>query len=150
QMMIKVDQVRQVIQTSHYKPQEARRRVFIFSDSSFMKEDANALLKLLEEPPEDANIFLLARDPGELLPTIRSRCVTFSLAALPVTEIESYLAEDRPEWDGRQRQLAARLSGGAIGRARSLDLEDYVAARKDALALLATAVRSADHSDLFR
>jgi DNA polymerase-3 subunit delta' len=150
QMMIKVDQVRQLIQTSHYKPQEARRRVFIVTDSAFMKEAANALLKVLEEPPEFANIFLLARNPGELLPTIRSRCVTFTLAALPVAEIESYLAQTRPEWDARQRQLAARLSGGAVGRARTLDLEEYVASRKDALMLLVTAVRSADHSDLFR
>ncbi|HET9283642.1 MAG TPA: DNA polymerase III subunit delta' [Candidatus Angelobacter sp.] len=150
QMMIKVDQVRQVIQTSHFKPQEARKRIFIFSDSAFMKEAANALLKVLEEPPEFANIFLLARNPGELLPTIRSRCVTFTLAALPPAEIEAYLAQDKPEWNARQRQLAARLSGGGVGRARTLELEEYVAVRKDALALLVTAVRSAEHSDLFR
>jgi DNA polymerase III subunit delta' len=150
QMMIKVDQVRHVIHTARYKPQEARRRIFIFSDASFMKEAANALLKILEEPPEFANIFLLARNPGELLPTIRSRCVTFTLAALPAAEIERYLAEDRPELNSRQRQLVARLSAGAVGRARTLDLEEYIAARKDALALLVTAVRSTDHSDLFR
>ncbi|MGC2694718.1 MAG: DNA polymerase III subunit delta' [Candidatus Angelobacter sp.] len=150
QMMIKVDQVRQVIQTAHYKPQDARRRVFIFSDSAFMKEAANALLKILEEPPEFATIFLLTRNPGELLSTIRSRCVRFTLAALPAVEIERYLEEHRPEWNVRQRQLVARLSGGAVGRARSFDLEEYVAARKDALGLLGTAVRSADHSDLFR
>ena len=78
QMMIKVDQVRQVIQTARYKPQESRRRVFIFVDSAFMKEAANALLKVLEEPPDFATIFVLARNPGELLPTIRSRCVTFT------------------------------------------------------------------------
>jgi len=150
QMMIKVDQVRQVIQTSHYKPQEARRRVFIFSDSSFMKEAANALLKVLEEPPEFATLFLLARNPGELLPTIRSRAVTFSLGALPAAEIERYLEKERPEWNQRQRQLVSRLSNGALGRARSLDLEEYVAARKDALTLLTTALRSGEHSDLFR
>jgi DNA polymerase III subunit delta' len=149
QMMIKVDQVRQVIQTVRYKPQEARRRVFIFSDSAFMKEAANALLKILEEPPEFATIFLLARNPGELLPTIRSRSVTFTLSALPTAEIEKYLEKARPEWNARQRQLVARLSNGAVGRARSLDLEEYIAARKDALTLLTTAVRSADHSDLF-
>jgi DNA polymerase-3 subunit delta' len=85
-----------------------------------------------------------------LLPTIRSRCVTFTLAALPPAEIESYLAQDKPEWNARQRQLAARLSGGGVGRARTLELEEYVAVRKDALALLVTAVRSAEHSDLFR
>ena len=150
QMMIKIDQVRQVIQTAHYKPQEARRRVFIFSDSAFMKEAANALLKVLEEPPDFATIFLLARNPGELLPTIRSRSVTFTLGTLPAAEIEQYLAKERPEWNARQRQLVARLSDGAVGRARSLDLEEYVTSRKDALALLNTAVRSADHSDLFR
>src|SRR5215467_841816 len=150
QMMIKVDQVRHMIQTARYRPQEARRRIFVFVDSAFMKEAANALLKVLEEPPEFATIFLLARNPGELLPTIRSRCVTFTLAALPVEEIEHFLAQARPEWNPRQRELAARLSAGAIGRARTLDMEEYVAARKDALALLVTAVRSADHSDLFR
>src|SRR5229473_2899398 len=150
QMMIKVDQVRHVIQTARYKPQESRRRVFIFVDSAFMKEAANALLKVLEEPPDFATLFLLARNPGELLPTIRSRCVTFTLGALPAAEIERYLEKDRPEWNARQRQLVARLSGGAVGRARTLDLEDYMAARKDALTLLVTAVRSAEHSDLFR
>ena len=150
QMMIKVDQVRSVIHTAHYKPAEARRRVFIFTESTFMKEAANALLKVLEEPPDFATLFLLARNPGELLPTIRSRCVTFTLAALPVPEIEQYLATHRPEWNARQRQLVARLSGGAIGRSRSLNLEEYVAARKDALAMLGSAIRAGEHSDLFR
>ena len=150
QMMIKVDQVRQVIHTIHFKPAESKKRVFIFTDGAFMKEAANSLLKILEEPPDFAHIFLLARNPGELLPTIRSRCVTFSLAALPVAEIEEYLATNRPEWNARQRQLAARLSGGAIGRARGLDLEEYIAARKDALAMLNSALHPADHSALFR
>jgi DNA polymerase III subunit delta' len=150
QMMIKVDQVRQVIQTARYKPQDARRRIFVFVDSAFMKEAANALLKVLEEPPDFATIFLLARNPGELLPTIRSRCITFTLSALPAAEIEGYLEKSRPEWNTRQRQLVARLSGGAVGRARTLNLDDYMAARKDALTLLVTAVRSAEHSDLFK
>ena len=150
QMMIKVDQVRHVNETIRYKPAEGKRRVFIFSDAAFMKEAANALLKVLEEPPEFATIFLLARNPGELLPTIRSRCVSFALSALPLQEIEGYLAKHRPECNARQRQLAARLSGGAVGRARSLDLEQYMAARKDALTLLATAIRAGEHSDLFR
>jgi DNA polymerase-3 subunit delta' len=150
QMMIKVDQVRHVNTTIRYKPAEARRRVFIFTDAAFMKEAANALLKVLEEPPEYATIFLLTRNPGELLPTIRSRAVNFTLRALPTDEIETYLAEKRPQWNPRQRQLVARLSGGAVGRALSFNLEEYVAARKDALALLTSAARSAEHSDLFR
>jgi DNA polymerase III subunit delta' len=150
QMMIKVDQVRHVNESIRYKPAEAKRRVFIFSDAAFMKEAANALLKVLEEPPEFATIFLLARNPGELLPTIRSRCISFTLSALPLEDIESYLAKHRPEWSARQRQLAARLSGGAVGRARSLDLEQYMAARKDALTLLTAAIRAGEHSELFK
>jgi DNA polymerase III subunit delta' len=149
QMMIKVDQVRHVIETIHYRPAEARRRVFIFTDSSFIKEAANALLKILEEPPEFATIFLLARNPGDLLPTIRSRCVVFALGALSTREVEEHLAKVRPQWNPRQRQLVAKLSGGAIGRAQSFNLEEYMESRKSALMLLNSAARD-DHSDLFR
>src|SRR6202789_3997556 len=98
QLMIKVDQVRRVIETIYYRPGEARERVYIFTDSAFNKEAANSLLKVLEEPPEFATLFLLTDNPGELLPTIRSRSMTFPLRALAVEEIESDLAKRRPEW----------------------------------------------------
>jgi len=69
QMMIKVDQVRHVIGNIYFRPAEARERVYIFTDSAFMKEAANSLLKILEEPPDFATIFLLTTNAGELLPT---------------------------------------------------------------------------------
>jgi len=150
QMMIKVDQVRRVIETIYYRPGEARERVYLFTDSAFMKEAANALLKVLEEPPEFATIFLLAENPGELLPTLRSRSMIVALGALPVEEIESYLAKHRPEWNAKQRALAARLSDGAVGRARNFDLASYSAARAHALTLLNSALLSSDHSELFK
>src|SRR5712691_1764794 len=103
QMMLKVDQVRRVIETIYYRPSEAKERVFIFTSSAFMKEAANSLLKVLEEPPEFATIFLLTENPGELLPTLRSRSMTVSLAALSAEQIESYLARHRPDWNARQR-----------------------------------------------
>jgi DNA polymerase-3 subunit delta' len=115
-----------------------------------MKEAANSLLKVLEEPPDFATLLLLTDNPGELLPTIRSRCVTFTLAPLSTADIEADLKQRRPDWKPAQRALVARLSGGAVGRARSFDLESYEAARKDALTLLTTAVRADDHSALFR
>ncbi len=150
QMMIKVDQVRRVIESIYYRPAEARERVYIFTHSAFMKEAANSLLKVLEEPPEFATIFLLSENPGELLPTIRSRAITFSLRALPVEELDRYLTKHRPEWKTAQRSLVARLSEGAVGRARSFDLEAYVAARADALALLHSALLGRDHGELFK
>src|SRR2546425_96155 len=112
QMMIKVDQVRRVIETIYYRPSEGKNRVYVFTDSAFMKEAANSLLKVLEEPPEFAKIFLLTENPGELLPTIRSRSMVVSLSALPHGEIEKYLAKHRPDWNAKQRVLVARLSEG--------------------------------------
>jgi len=150
QMMIKVDQVRRVIETIYYRPGEARERVYIFTRSFFMKEAANSLLKVLEEPPEFATIFLLTENPGELLPTIRSRSMIVTLAALPAEEIEQDLAVYRPEWTARQRALAARLANGAIGAARSFDLAGYIAARTQALTILHSALRGTDHSELFK
>jgi len=153
QLMIKVDQVRHVIETIYYRPGEARERVYIFTSSAFMKEAANSLLKVLEEPPEFASIFLLTENPGELLPTIRSRSMIFNLGALAVTEIESRLAQLRPAWNVRQRALVSRLSEGAIGRALSFDLESYVAARNHALIMLKSALGGNDgntHTELFK
>ncbi|MBZ5630474.1 MAG: DNA polymerase III subunit [Acidobacteriia bacterium] len=150
QMMIKVDQVRHVIQTIYYRPGEGRRRVYVITTAAFMKEAANSLLKVLEEPPDFATLFLLAENPGQLLPTIRSRCVSFRLAPLDTTEIELDLARVHPDWKPAQRALVARLSEGAVGRARSFDLAAYTAARQDALVLLNTAVQADDHSALFR
>jgi len=148
--MIKVDQVRRVIETIYYRPSEARERVYIFTDSAFMKEAANSLLKALEEPPEFATIFLLSENPGELLPTIRSRSMVFPLGALGVEEVERYLAEQRPEWKVPQRALVARLSEGALGRARSFDLDAYVSARADALTILNSALKGEEHTQLFK
>src|ERR1700732_1379074 len=136
QMMIKVDPVRRVIETIYYQPGEAQERVYIFTQSRFMKEAANSLLKVLEEPPDFATIFLLTENPGELLATIRSRSMVFQLAALPAEEVEKYLAQHRPEWKAAERTLVARLCEGCVGRARSFDLAGYVAARGNAMAIL--------------
>jgi DNA polymerase-3 subunit delta' len=150
QMLIKVDQVRRVIETIYYRPSEARERVYIFTDSAFMKEAANSLLKVLEEPPDFATIFLLSENPGELLPTIRSRSMNFSLSAVSTEEIDQYLQKYRPDWYPAQRALAARLSEGALGRARGFELESYVAARADALTLLNSALLGGEHTALFK
>jgi DNA polymerase III subunit delta' len=150
QMMIKVDQVRRVIETIYYRPAEGRERVYIFTDSAFMKEAANSLLKVLEEPPEFATIFLLTENPGELLPTIRSRSMVFTLAALTADEVEHFLATRQPEWKPAQRALVARLSEGAIGRACNFDLAAYTSAREDALTILKSALSGGEHGELFK
>ena len=115
-----------------------------------MKEAANSLLKMLEEPPPSVHIFLLSENPGELLPTIRSRCASFRLGALPSEELETLLADRRPELPASQRNLIARLSEGAAGRALSFDLATYTVARADALVLLRNAAADPNHTTLFK
>ncbi len=151
QLLIKLGQVRQVIHAAYYRPPvEARQSFSIFTASAFMKEAANSLLKVLEEPPAHTSLILLTENPQELLPTIRSRAILHRLGALPAAELETLLAARRPELKPQQRALVARLAEGAVGRALSLDLEVYLASRQDALILLQNALREPDYSQLFR
>ncbi len=151
QLLIKLGQVRQAIHVAYYRPPvEARRTFTIFTSSAFMKEAVNSLLKLLEEPPAHTSLILLTENPQELPPTIRSRAGVYRLGAIPAAELETLLAQRRPELNSRDRALAARLAEGAVGRALTLDLGRYLASRQDALLLLRTALREPDYSALFR
>jgi DNA polymerase III subunit delta' len=155
QLLIKLGQVRSVVQRIYRLPADAPRAVYIFTSTAFMKEAANSLLKILEEPPAYAHIVLLAENVGELLPTIRSRSSIFRLGALPAEQIEAVLAEQRKDWKPKQRALVARLAEGAIGQALGFDLEAYLASRQDALVILSNATseqasQDADYGALFR
>jgi len=143
--------VRHAIHSAYYRPPvEARRAFTIFTSSAFMKEAANSLLKLLEEPPEHTSLILLAENPQELLPTIRSRAVIHRLGALPPAELEALLAARRPELKAPERALAGRLAEGAVGRALNLDLGAWLQSRQDALVILHAALRDPDYCQLFR
>lgn len=150
QLLIKLGQVRSLIREIYRMPAEGRRAIYLFTSSAFMKEAANSLLKVLEEPPAHASIILLAENPGDLLPTIRSRAALVRLGALPLEQIEAVLAERRSELRPQQRALVARLAQGAIGQALGFDLDAYLASRADALVILRTATHEPDFSTLFR
>lgn len=150
QLLIKLGQVRTVIGRAQRAPAEAPRMVFVFTSAAFMKEAANSLLKLLEEPPAYAHLILLAENTGELLPTIRSRCGVARLGGLPAEEIEALLAKAHPAYNKQQRALVARLAEGAAGRALGFNLEEAVASRNDALVLLRAAALAGDHTPLFK
>jgi DNA polymerase-3 subunit delta' len=151
QLLIKLGQVRQVIHNAYYRPPvEARRSVTVFTSSAFMKEAANSLLKVLEEPPDHLTLIILTENPQEMLPTIRSRAVIHRLGALPAEEIERLLAERRPELKALDRALSARLSEGAVGRALTMDLGAYVESRQVGLVLLKSALQEPDYTALFK
>jgi DNA polymerase-3 subunit delta' len=149
QLLIKLGQIRTLIARSQRAPAEAPAKVFVITSAAFMKEAANSLLKVLEEPPAYAHIFILAENLGELLPTIRSRCAIVRLGALPPEEMEQQLALVRPDLHVKDRALIARLTEGAAGRAFALNLSDYQAARLDALTILRN-TQTSDHTTLFK
>lgn len=151
QLLIKLGQVRRVIHNAYFRPpSEARRSFFIFTSSAFMKEAANSILKVLEEPPPRCTFILLTENPGDLLPTIRSRAMLHRLGAVPVETLEDLLIARRPELKGARRTLAARLAEGAVGRALAFDVETYLNSRQDALLVLRSALHEPDFSALFK
>jgi DNA polymerase-3 subunit delta' len=150
QLLIKLGQVRTLIQRAQYLPTEAPAKVFVLTSAAMMKEAANSLLKILEEPPAYTHLILLAENTGELLPTIRSRSALAHLGALPAEQVDELLRVRRPELKKAERELTVRLSEGAAGRALGFNLAEYAAARADALTMLQTAERANDHSTLFR
>ncbi len=103
-------------------------RVVVVDGAEDMNRNAaNALLKLLEEPPKQAILLLVSHAPGRLLPTIRSRCRTLNLAPLPEADVATLLAAQAPEVSPEDRRRIARLAEGSIGRALTLAAEDGVA-----------------------
>ena len=112
---IRIDQVREVQHSATLKPYEGKYRVFIFQEAASLSQEAsNALLKLLEEPPESVLFILLTSDVESIFPTIISRCQWVGLNYLALSDITRELQKML----GIPPQEAvdlARLSKGRIG-----------------------------------
>lgn len=93
------------------------RAVIIDSADDLEAGGANALLKMLEEPPANTIFFLVAHAPGRLLPTIRSRCRRLDFKLLDDDAMTSILARESPEQSAAERERIVALAGGSIGRA---------------------------------
>jgi DNA polymerase-3 subunit delta' len=121
--MIRVGQLRAVQRAAYFKPQ-GRRRIFILDGADTMRwNDADLFLKVLEEPPESATLILLAPTPDSLLPTIRSRCLQF--------------------------QLAAQLASGSPGAALALNLEESKRLRRGVLDMIEQAIHGGKSAEMF-
>lgn len=146
--ILHVGQLRAIQRAAYFLPQ-SRRRVFILDGADTMRwNDADLFLKILEEPPETATLILLAESSDLLLPTIRSRCLQFHFAPVPVESIEAFLAQ-RSAAKPKERKLAAQLSGGSPGLAQSIDLAESRRLRRTLLDWIKKAVAGEDYAGLF-
>jgi DNA polymerase-3 subunit delta' len=141
---IKIDQIREAIDRSAYRPFEGRRRVVIIDCADALVSEAqNALLKTLEEPPAASVFVLITARPDLLLPTVRSRCHQLRFGALAPGDVAAALIRDHGFAPG-DAHAAAAASGGSIGRALEESAEETVEARAAAAALLQSLAGSRD------
>lgn len=112
-------------------------RVVVIDTADDMNDNAaNALLKLLEEPPKNAMLLLLTNTPGRLLPTIRSRCQRLLLRPLDLAEMQRALPRLLPDMDEGDLLALAQLSGGSLGAALRLAQGEGLGLAQDAAKLI--------------
>jgi DNA polymerase III subunit delta' len=123
---IPIDEVRRLRSfLSHSAGEEAWRVVIVDEANELNPNAANALLKSLEEPPARAVFLLVSSAPGQLLPTIRSRCRALNLQPLASEELraaatQAFQASDAPLPEEKAWPVLERLAGGSVGRLLSL------------------------------
>jgi DNA polymerase III subunit delta' len=118
---IVVEDTRGVANFLRLTPAEGGWRIVIVDSADDMNRNAaNALLKILEEPPRRSLLILVSHMPGRLLPTIRSRCRKLALKPLPDSEVVRLVARYRPDVAVEDAQALAQLAEGSIGRALDL------------------------------
>ncbi len=141
---IKIEQPRDVIDRSHYRPFEGRRRVVIIDEADAAGADAqSALLKTLEEPPSASVFILVSSMPDALLPTVLSRCPRLRFGPLTPNEVASALVQDHG-YSEQEARIAAAESDGSIGRALESQSEDLSEARDAAQRVLEETARNSD------
>jgi len=148
--VLRVEQMRQIEKEANYRPFEGKARVFLIDEADKLNDaSANALLKVLEEPPRTSYLILITARPAMLLPTILSRCQMIRFSPLTPDEIETHLTRNNLV-DAKTARLRARAAGGSMGRALSGDLVTFTSQRKAMLKVLHTLVLSDDRSQLLR
>jgi DNA polymerase-3 subunit delta' len=144
---IKIEQIRALKHRMRFKPLEGRYRVTAIINSQHLKtEAANALLKVLEEPPADNLIILTATETRALLPTIVSRCLHLPFQPLATVEISAHLCKTHsisPERAG----LIARLADGSLSRAMAL-LDEKKLGRRDRILEMVAEIHKSRIPDL--
>jgi DNA polymerase-3 subunit delta' len=136
---ITVDESRKLKSFLGLSAADGGRRVILVDAVDEMNANAaNALLKILEEPPARTTLLLVSHQPARLLPTIRSRCRDLRCATLGPDDLAKALAQAGIEVKG-DREALAELSGGAPGQALELVTLDGIAGYAEVMALLAGA-----------
>lgn len=130
-VIISIDEVRELVQSSQYSPAVSRYRVIIIEDADRMAErTSNVLLKALEEPPERTVWILCAPSEADLIPTIRSRVRSVRLS-VPSVDAVAQLIVQRDGVSPELAERAARHAQSHIGMAHRLATNELAAQRRE-------------------
>lgn len=142
QDIISVDEVRKMKNFFALSAADGGRRVAIIDAVDEMNPSAaNALLKLLEEPPKGVTLLLISHQPAKLLPTIRSRCRELRLGPLSADDLSDALTMAGGEVAPESRAALAELAGGSVGEAFRMTNLEGLALYGKLVALMATLPR---------
>src|SRR5687767_1071161 len=143
-----VDQMRAIEREANFRPYEGTARVFLVDDADKLNDSsANALLKVLEEPPHTSHIILLTARPAMLLSTVRSRCQVVGFSPLTPSEIETHLVENKIAGADEAR-TRARVARGSLGRALGDEFYTFVEQREAMLIVLDALASGNDRTQL--
>lgn len=139
---ISVDETRQMKQSFALSAAQGGWRVAIIDSIDEMnKNGVNALLKLIEEPPEKCLFLIICHHPGRVLDTIHSRCRRLAFNALGAEEVQQIIAGRLDAIDPNEAAAAAFLAEGSVGRALALAEHGGFELYRDMIGLLETLPR---------
>ena len=134
---ISVDRVRSLAELFDLSPAMSDWRVVVIDSADELEPSgANALLKMLEEPPPNCIFFLVSHAPGRLLPTIRSRCRRLDFQTLEDDVMTSILEVRAPDTNAAERAKIVAMSFGSAGRAVAFSDLGLAKIEDSALAIL--------------
>lgn len=140
--VIRVDEVRELKNFLNLSAVDGGRRAVIVDCADEMNPNAaNAVLKILEEPPKNVTFFLISHQPFRLLPTIRSRCRELRLTPLSPADLADALIQASGETDPAEAEALAELAGGSVGEAFRLTNLDGLPLYGQLVTLLGTLPR---------
>lgn len=138
---IGVNDIRNLIDEVSIKPYEGEKKIIIIKNAdSITPEGQNALLKTLEDPPNDVFIIMLVQYIESMLPTILSRCQVLRFGRVPMQEIVDYL--NNKGFPREEASVAASLSDGIPGRALALLDNKYISLRRQTIEVANKIIRA--------
>ncbi len=134
---IKVDDVRKINSFMRMTSANSGWKVVIVDEVDDMnRNDANAILKILEEPPAKSILLMISHSPGKLLPTIRSRCTHLKLKPLSDEDVMKVLEKTFKNIDREEAEFAVKVADGSPGTAADLYINQSMEVYKDLVNIL--------------